>query len=226
VASPSVLGQVPLFAELSADELAGLEACLRRRRCSKGEVIFLQGDPGTSLYIIESGRVKIVLTSPDGKEVILNILGPSDFFGDLALLDGEPRSADAVALEAGQLLLLQRDDFLGFVETNPGVATKLLAVLSRRLRRNAQLLQDAAFLDVPGRLARVILELAESEGQPGRPGVAISARLTQTELAGMIGASRESVNKWLGSYERRGLIRCERGLIIVLKPQALRATIE
>ena len=219
---PAVLGQIPLFAGLSVDELEGLGTGLRRRPYRKGEVIFLQGDPGTSLYLIETGRVKIVLTSPEGKEFVLTRLGPPEFFGDLALLDGEPRSADAVAEAPSQLLLLRREDFLGYVEARPRVATKLLAVLSRRLRRNAQLLQDAAFLDIPGRLARVILELAEVEGQPGGAGL-VAPRLTQAELAGMIGATRESVNKWLRSYERRGLIRCERGLITVLSPAGLRA---
>jgi CRP/FNR family transcriptional regulator, cyclic AMP receptor protein len=226
MAGPAVLARIPLLAELTAEELEELGACLRRRPYRKGEVIFVRGDPGTSLYLIETGRVKIVLTSPEGKEVVLARLGPADFFGDLALLDGDPRSADAVAQEGGQLLLLRREDFLRFVEARPAVAARLLAVLSRRLRRNAQLLQDAAFLDIPGRLARVILELAEAEGRPDGAGLVISSRLTQAELAGMVGATRESVNKWLRSYERRGLIRRQRGLISVLSPEGLRGCID
>ena len=108
MASPStVLARIPLFAGLTAEELEGLEACLRRRPYRKGEVIFVQGDPGTSLYFIETGRVKIVLTSPEDKQVVLARLGPADFFGDLALPDGQPRSADAVAQEPSQLLLLR-----------------------------------------------------------------------------------------------------------------------
>ncbi len=224
--SSAVLAQIPLFAGLTADELAGLAVCLRGRPYRRGEVIFVQGDPGTSLYLIETGRVKIVLTSPEDKQVILAQLGPADFFGDLALLDGEPRSADAVAQEPSQLWLLQRNDFLRFLETRPAVATRLLAVLSRRLRRNARLLQDAAFLDIPGRLARVILDLAEAEGQPAGAGLVVAWPLTQAELAAMVGATRESVNKWLRSYERRGLIRRERGLIVVLSPEGLRRCID
>jgi CRP/FNR family cyclic AMP-dependent transcriptional regulator len=226
VASPPVLGQIPLFAELATEELDGLGACLRRRRYRKGEVVFLQGDPGTSLYIIETGRVRIALSSPEGKEVVLALLGPADFFGDLALLDGEPRSADAVAHEPSELLLLLRDDFLQFLGAHPRATAGLLAVLSRRLRRNTLLLQDAAFLDVPGRLARVILELAQAEGRPDGNGVVITSRLTQTELAGMVGATRESVNKWLRSYERRGLICCQRGHIGVASPDGLRNCID
>ena len=226
VARPPVLGQIPLFAELTAEELDRLGACLRRRRYRKGEVIFLQGDPGTSLYIIDAGRVRIGLGSPDGKEVALALLGPADFFGDLALLDGEPRSADAIAHEPSELLVLRREDFLQFLGAHPRATTALLGVLSRRLRRNAQLLQDAAFLDVPGRLARIILELAQAEGRPDGTGLVITSRLTQTELAGMVGATRESVNKWLRSYERRGLISCQRGQITVLRPDELRNCID
>jgi CRP/FNR family transcriptional regulator, cyclic AMP receptor protein len=218
----TVLSQVVLFTGLSAEEHRALATRLQRRHYAKRQIIFVQGDPGTSLYLIETGRVKIVLTSQEGKERVLSILGPHDFFGELALLDGEPRSADAVAQEACQLWLLQRADFLGYLETQPQVATKLLAVLSRRLRQTNQVVEEAAFLDVPARLAPRILELAGDQGQPGAGGAVIATRLTQTELAGMIGATRESVNKWLGYYERQGLIRCQRGQIMVLRPQGLR----
>lgn len=222
IVQPAILSQVTLFSALTEDERQGLTACLRRRQYAKGQIIFVQGDPGTSLYLIQSGRVKIVLTSDEGKERVLAILGPHDFFGELALLDGEPRSADAIAQEACQLMLLQRADFLRYLETRPQVATMLLAVLSRRLRRTNQVVQEAAFLDVPARLARLLLELAGDQRQPTAEGVVIAARLTQTELAGMIGATRESVNKWLGYYERHGLIHYQRGQITVLRPQGLR----
>ena len=221
-AQPATLSQVTLFDALTEDERQGLAACLRRRQYAKGQIIFVQGDPGTSLYLIETGRVKIVLTSDEGKERVIAILGPHDFFGELALLDGQPRSADAIAQEACQLRLLQRDDFLRYLETRPQVATKMLAVLSRRLRHTNQVIQEAAFLDVPARLARLLLELASDQGQPVAGGAVIAARLTQSELAGMIGATRESVNKWLGYYERHGLIRTHRGQITVLRPQGLR----
>jgi CRP/FNR family cyclic AMP-dependent transcriptional regulator len=222
----SALARVPLFADLTTEELGALATSLRRRRSARGEVLFIEGDPGDSLYIIEEGRVKIALTSPQGKEVVLTILGPSDFFGDLALLDGEPRSADAIAVEACQLLLLRRQDFLSFIDAHPAAAKKLLAVLSRRLRRNAQLVQDAAFLDIPSRLARLLAGLADQEGQPAGTGVVIGSRLTQTDLAGFIGASRESVNKWLRSFERQGLLRLERGRLVILDVERLREHIE
>lgn len=212
------LATVPLFAGMDEVDLSDLSACLRRRGFDRGEVIFVEGDPGDSLFVIESGQVKIVLTSADGKEILLTALGPGDFFGDLALLDGLPRSADAIGLEAGQLALLHRRDFLRFLESRPRAVVVLMAVLSRRLRRNAQLIQDAAFLDVPGRLAKLLLQFV-GEAPADRPPI---ARLTQSDLAAMIGATRESVNKALRGFERRGLIRLERGRIEIVAAGGLR----
>src|SRR5919109_3140640 len=130
----AALAQGKLFAGLAAEDLVALAANLQRRRYGKGQFIFQQGDAGLSLYLVESGKVKIASFSSEGKGLVLNLFGPGDFFGELALLDGEPRSADAVAQEPCQLLLLQRDDFVRFVEARPRVATALLAALSRRLR--------------------------------------------------------------------------------------------
>jgi CRP/FNR family transcriptional regulator, cyclic AMP receptor protein len=219
------LGDVALFLGLTEEERTLLAGRLRRRRYPKGEVVFLRGDPGTFLYIVESGTVKICLTTPEGKEITLALLGAGEFFGELALLDGESRSSDAVAMDTTHVLLLQREDFLKFVEERPRVALQLLEVLSRRLRDDNQLVQDAAFFDIPARLARVILRLAEAVGHPGESGLMITRKLTQTELAGMVGATRESVNKWLVFYERQGLIQRDRGLITVLKPDALKRRI-
>jgi CRP/FNR family transcriptional regulator, cyclic AMP receptor protein len=219
------LAQIPFLAELSPAELDELSEKLRRRRYRKGEVIFAQGDPGTTLYLVESGRVRIALTSSQGKEKILALRGVGDFFGEQALLDGEPRSADAVAHEPTGLLLLQRPDFTRFLEARPKLAVRLLAALSRRLRHSTQMVQDASFLDIPGRLARVLLDLAESEGRATDEGLVITSRLSQAELAALAGATRESINKWLGFYERQGLIRRDRDRITVVKPQQLRRRI-
>jgi CRP-like cAMP-binding protein len=224
-ADSSPLAKHGLFAELSPTDLRDLSACLRRRRCAKGQIIFAQGDPGTSLYVVEAGQVKVVLTSPDGKELVLNVFGSGDIFGEMALLDGEPRSADAVAQEDCLLLVLQRDDFLRFLEERPAVAISLLAILSRKLRHTTQQVQDVAFLDVPARLARALLDLAETRGTPSTASSGWTFRVTQAELAGMIAATRESVNKWLGFYEAQGLIRCVRGQVTVFRPEALRRRI-
>lgn len=218
-----LLAHVPLFSGLSPGELEGLATLISPHRYTAGETIFHEGDAGTALYIIEKGEVKIVLGSPEGKEVVLTLLGPGDFFGELALLDGEPRSADAVAMETSDLLRLLRQDFLRFVAEHPQVAINLMAVLSRRLRRVDQLVHDAAFLDVGTRLVRTLLELAETRGQAGpRGSVVITSRLTQSDLANMIGATRESTNKWLRRYAEIGLVSHNRGQLTLLDIERLR----
>jgi CRP-like cAMP-binding protein len=200
---------------------------MRPRSYARDEVIYLRGDPGTAFYVVASGRVKIALTSPDGKELILRRLNAGEFHGELALLDDEPRSADAIATESSVLLVLQRDAFRQFLAEHPAVATKLLATVSQYLRRNAELIQDATFLDVPARLARILLELAGGDGGDDLPppGAVIPDRMKQAELASLVGATRESINKWLGSFERQGLISMEKGQITLLKPGALRQRI-
>jgi len=200
---------------------------MRPRPYAKDEVIYLRGDPGTAFYVIASGKVKIALTSPDGKELILRRLGPGGFHGELALLDDEPRSADAVATDAGVLLVLQRDAFRQFLSEHPDIATKLLGTVSQYLRRNAELIQDATFLDVPARLARILLELATEPGaaELPPPGAIIPDRMKQGELASLVGATRESINKWLGSFEKQGLISYDKGLITLLRPSGLKQRI-
>jgi CRP/FNR family transcriptional regulator, cyclic AMP receptor protein len=224
---PGLLARVGLFAGLSADELDGLAGLMRPRAYGKDEVIYLKGDPGTAFYVIASGKVKIALTSPDGKEIIIRRLGPGDFHGELALLDDEPRSADAIATEASVLLVLQRTDFRNFLAEHPGMATKLLGTVSHYLRRNADLIQDATFLDVPARLARILLELAAEPGatELPPPGAVLRERMKQAELAALVGATRESINKWLGSFEKQGLISYDKGHITLLRPSGLKQRI-
>jgi len=222
-AEPELLARVGLFADLSAAELAGLAALMRPRPYARDEVIYLRGDPGTAFYVIASGKVKIALTSPEGKELILRRLGPGGFHGEIALLDDEPRSADAIATEASMQLVLQRDAFRQFLADHPELATKLLGTVSRYLRSNAELIQDATFLDVPARLARVLLDLASAPGADlPQPGAVIPDRMKQGELASLVGATRESVNKWLRYFQRRGWIRWEPGRLTLLQPAKLR----
>jgi CRP-like cAMP-binding protein len=219
--SPAELARIELFARFTPDDLGAVAACAQRRRYPRGSVVFLRGEPGDAIYVVEAGRVKIALTSPQGKELVLGLLGPGDFFGELAVFDGEPRSADAIAAEDSRLLVIHRADFRRDLEARPRMAVELVAVLSRRLRRDAELIEDAAFLDVAGRLARALLRLAEAEGQPAGAGTLIARRLTQAELAGLVGATRESVGKWLGAFERQGLVARRGGRITVLRPDAL-----
>lgn len=216
-----LLIQVPIFAHLQSEELEPLSALLRPHRYAKGEVIFHQGDVGTALFIIRKGEVAIRLSSEDGKEVTLQLLDRGDFFGELALLDGEPRSTDAVAREESDLLVLQREDFHRFLDSRPHVAKDLLPVLSRLVRRVTQLVHDTTFLDARTRLVRVLLELAEHQGKPTGDGVVITPKLTQSELANLCGLTRESANKWLRFYVREGLLSYEGGQITLVRPEQL-----
>jgi CRP-like cAMP-binding protein len=212
------LAHVPLFETLDAGDLERLSAKLVLRRYPRASRIFFTGDEGTTLCIVRRGRVKLALTSPEGREVILDLFGPGDVFGELALLDGQPRSADAVAIEATQLLHLSREDFLRYLEDHPRVAIRLLGVLSRRLRRDATLVSDAAFLDVPARLARAILRLADTraDGTVGTP------TLNQETLAGLAGTTRETLNKWLGFFQDQGAVVWENGAVTVIDAERLR----
>jgi CRP/FNR family cyclic AMP-dependent transcriptional regulator len=219
------LRQVPLFAELPPERIQELAQMVRRRTYHRGETIFHKGDPGSGLYLLTAGQVKIVLPSETGEEALLAVLEAGDFFGELALFDGLPRSATVVAVQNAEVLVLHRDDFLGFVARNPEVAIALFGVLSRRLRAADELIQDAVFLDVPGRLAKRLLELAERHGRQTPQGIAIELKLTQQDLAAMIGATRESVNKHLGWMRDRRLIALDRQRITVLRPDELRKRI-
>lgn len=217
----TILRRVPIFAQLSAEVLEALSERLRRRHYRRGDSIFVTGDPGSSLYIVEQGRVKLSLLSSEGKEAIIDLLGPTEVFGELALLDGEPRSADAAAAEPSDLLLLERGEFLAFIQRHPEACIELLGVLSRRIRRDSMLLQDSIFLDVRARLARTLIRIADA-----RPdGALVTPKLTQAELAGLCGTTRETLNKWLGTFQDEALIRLEQGRIVILEPDALRRRI-
>jgi CRP-like cAMP-binding protein len=217
-----LLAQVPMFEHLTNDDREHLSGLLRERRYAKGEVIFHQGDVGTALFILRRGEVVIRLSSSDGREVILALLGRGEAFGELALLDGEPRSTDAVAREETHLLILHQEDFRRFLIERPQVAMGLLAVLSRMVRRVTQLVHDSAFLDARARLARVLLDLARTQGQPDPEGKVLIPRRTQGDLANLCGVTRESANKWLRFYVHEGLLAYENGQITLLDLERLR----
>jgi CRP-like cAMP-binding protein len=221
----AALRKVPLFANLQQDEIQRLAARLRRRTFAKNSTIVWQGDAGTTLYLVEAGLMKVVIASSRGQEAVLKLLGPGDFFGDIALFDGQPRTADVVTLEASTLLLLERDALVEIIEDSPRLALGLLAALAGRLRYDVELMQGTSFLDGPGRLTKVLLQLSGVlDGSSAAP-VTIPLRLTQTDLAGLVGASRESVNKWLRCFEDQGLIRRRGASITILRPDELRKRI-
>jgi CRP/FNR family cyclic AMP-dependent transcriptional regulator len=184
------LASVPLFRGLDQEELAGFGELVRERSYPKGSVILFQDDPGDSLYILRTGRVKVVLIGEDGREVILGVLESGAHFGELALIDDQPRSAHVIAMEDSQLLIL--------------------CELSRRLRRADEKIGGLVLLDVPGRIARLLLDLSEESGGP-----AIEKALTHQTIAQMIGASRETVSRSMKEFQDEGLIRVERRRISV-----------
>ncbi len=215
----TMLASIVLFAGLSPGERQALAATMQRHRYAKGELIFQQGDPGGTLYVIATGTVKIALSAPDGRELLLALLGPGDFFGELSLLDGAPRSADAIAQEDCQLLLLRRENFLAFLNGHPEATKSLLRVLARRLRATDEVVHEAAFLDLPGRVARLLLRLGQTHGRPEQDGVVLGLRLTHAELASMVGSSRESISRLLKHWQRQGLIRYHAGLLTLVRPE-------
>jgi CRP/FNR family transcriptional regulator, cyclic AMP receptor protein len=225
VSNERSLAAVPLFEGLSSPELKRLATALRPRHYRAGQCIFAAGDPGGSMSLISGGSVKVCLSSTEGKEVLLALLGPGDVFGELALLDGRPRSADVIAKTDCDVLTLAREDLEAFFLEYPRAALNLLGTLAGRLRRSNQLLEDSAFLDIPGRLARALLALAEDYGQQHPAGTGLTAKLTQQELADMIGATRESVNKNLKRFETLGLIRRQGRSLTIVDPEGLRARI-
>jgi CRP-like cAMP-binding protein len=223
----SVLTGLPLFADLTEADVERVGAAMRRRRYAKGSLIHASGAMGGDFFIIESGRVAIQLPSERGDALTLRLLGPGDFFGEISLLDEDPWYGDATALDECRLLLLARRDFLALLDTHPSVSRRLLTIICRRLRLNASFARDLAFLDIPTRLARALVALVESEGWGWtgnrRPDDAHVVEITQTALAAHVGATRESINKWLGYYERRGYLRRKRDNITVLRLDELRS---
>jgi len=204
------LKQVPIFANLADEDLRQLMSVARRRTFRPGEVIFHRDDPGQVLYAIKDGKVKICIISPDGQEISLAVLGKGEYFGEFALLDGLPRSTDAIAMEKVECYSLQRRDFLNAIMKNPKIAIQVLESLTKRLRNTNQMVEDLIFLDVYGRVAKKLLELADLHGVKVGDGIVIGVRLTQQELASMVGASRESVNKVLGYFTDKNFISTDK----------------
>ena len=219
------LKQVPLFAGLNDTDLRELMGIAKRRVFRSGEVIFHRDDPGQVLYVIKEGKVKICLISPDGQEMTLVVFGKGECFGEFSILDGLPRSTDAIALERVECYTLQRNDFHNTIMKNPKIAIQILEVLCGRLRSTNQMVEDLIFLDVYGRVAKKLLELADSHGEKVDNGTRINVRLTQQELASMVGASRESVNKVMGYFTDKNFISTDKHRITLHRMNDLKRRI-
>lgn len=218
----SMLSAVPLFAEVTPAAIAELAPRFQRRTYRRNEVVMHRGDAAGALHVIRSGRVKVTLPSEEGDETVLALLGAGACFGEVAALDGGPRSATITAVEPTETLALRREDIITFVRVNPDFALGLITTLASRLRRADEWLEDSYFRDLDTRMARRLLELAESFGRPTKEGVAVDTPLTQSDLAGMLGATRVSVNRVLGAYQDEGLLRLGRGSFLILDAEAMR----
>lgn len=210
------LAGVPFFSGLDADSLESVGRGMRARRFRRGEVIFHLGDPGDALFIVMTGAIKIMIPSDAGEEAILATLRSGDVFGELAVLDGAPRSATATALEPTETLVLPRAQFRELLDREPAIRDALLASLAGELRRLTNHVEELHFLDITGRLASRLARLAAESGKKQPDGtVRLGSPLTQGDLAAMIGCTRQSVNKLLGMFTDDGLIRVERDSIVV-----------
>ena len=210
VASPrerTLLRSVSIFSDLDGASVAALERLCVTRDYPEGAAVVSQDDPGESLYVLVYGRVKVVLYGDSGREIILSMFkSPGDFFGEMSLLDNQPRSATVMAAERSRLLVLSRRDFQAHIESHPRTALRVLTELSRRLRQADSVIGNLALLDVYGRLAGKLRELAAVDGEEIEDGVLLRQRPTQSEIASMIGTSRETVSRALSDLARRGLV--------------------
>jgi CRP/FNR family transcriptional regulator, cyclic AMP receptor protein len=222
----STLLAARLFKAMQPVELDAILTMANDRQVRRGQIIFQKGDDGSSMMAVLNGRVRIGTTSPDGKEVTLNTIEPGEVFGEIALLDGKPRSADATAAEDTTLLVLERRDVLPFLQANPELMLRLLMVVCDRLRQTSIALEDIALFDLPGRLARVVLKLADDYGRKAREGVRIEVRLSQKDISNLVAASRESVNKQLGAWRTQGLLGSDGGYMLLRDRGALEALVE
>lgn len=216
------LQQIPLFSGLSPDELEPLAEVAYVRTYAKGELVCEKGKEGKALYIVRSGKVRIFTTDSEGHEVALNICGHGDFIGELSLLDGLPHSASAAALEPSDILVLERQEFMTQLKARPRVALRVLSAISMRLRGTTERAERMAFLNVYGRLALQLLELAEQHGRPVAQGREIDLDLTPADLASLAGVDPQGLERVLQFYSEAGLVEVNWPRIIVRDEKGLR----
>jgi CRP-like cAMP-binding protein len=216
-----VIRRAPLFTALDDAAAATLRESMTQVKVSKGQTLFKEGDAGDRLFVVVEGKLKLGTSSGDGRENLLSILGPGDMFGELSLFDPGPRTATATAVTDSRVLALANDQVIGWVTAHPQVSLQLLKRLARRLRRTNEVLADLVFADVPGRVAKAIMDLGERFGTRKDDGLHVNHELTQEELAQLVGASRETVNKALADFAGRGWVRLEPRAVVVLDYERL-----
>jgi CRP/FNR family cyclic AMP-dependent transcriptional regulator len=217
-----ILGNHPILGELPRASIQRLLSRATTRKLRRGATIFAKGDAGTQLIAVLSGRVKIVVSSPEGREAVLNVVHEGEVFGEIALFDGCSRTASAIAVTDCELLSIDRRHFLPMVREQPDVAIKLIEILCARLRRSSEQYEDIMFLNLRARVAKLLLRLAEEVGGP----LPRKVLVTQQEMSQMAGMSRESINKQLRAWAHAKWVRLERGGVVVLRPEALLSIIQ
>jgi CRP/FNR family cyclic AMP-dependent transcriptional regulator len=215
------LGNAPLFAALDEEAASALRSSMSEVRLVRGQTLFTEGESGDRLYVVTAGKIKLVHTAPDGRENLLAVLGRGEMFGELSLFDPGPRTATATAVTKATLVGLGHDDLELWLRGRPEVATHLLAALAQRLRRTNEHLADLVFRDVPGRVAKALLDLARRFGVQSEDGLHVTHDLTQEELAQLVGASRETVNKALADFAARGFLRLQARAVVILDVERL-----
>jgi CRP-like cAMP-binding protein len=216
-----LLGQVSLFSSLKGHELDALLAATTIKKLKKKETLFRRGDPGNQLYGILSGSLKVMTTGTDAKDLVFNLMGPGEVLGEIALLDGQERSATVVAVEATELMTLDRRELIPFLEKHPRAAIELATVLAARVRRLSDRAEDRQTMPLPGRIAKRLLVLAEEHGKHPIVGGPVEVRLPQQDLADLVGTTRESVNKQLRAWEEDGIVELGRGRVVLKSIDAL-----
>jgi len=217
-----LLHRTPLFAALRPAELDELVAFTAERRFPRDSSVFQRGEPGGSLMVLVQGRLRIGAVSVEGKEVTIGMVEPGGVVGELALLDGNPRSADVMAMEDSTVVVVERRDFLPFLTRNPDLLLRLLALLCERLRRTNVALEEVALLNLPARLARVLVKLGQDYGATEANGTRIRLKLSQRDLSALVATTRESVNKQLRQWRADGVLDEADGHIVIRRPEALR----
>jgi len=217
-----VLMRAPLFEALDDDSAAALRAGITIVELARGDRLFEEGASGDQLYVILDGKIKLTRAAADGRENLLGVLGPGEMFGELSLFDPRPRTAGATAVTDSRLAALAHDDLHRWLTGRPDVALHLLQALARRLRRANDVMADLVFTDVPGRVAKALLDLADRFGTVQEDGLQVNHDLTQEELAQLVGASRETVNKALADFAARGWLQLAAKSVLLIEPERLR----
>lgn len=210
-----VVRRAPLFTALDDAQAASLRASMDSVKISKGGILFKEGDEGEHVYVIHEGKLKLGTSSGDGRENLLSILGPGEMFGELSLFDPGPRTSTATAVTDAKLFSLSHEKLIPWLKGNPEVSLHLLTRLAQRLRRTNEAVGDLVFSDVPGRVAKALIDLGTRFGKQSSEGLFVHHDLTQEELAQLVGASRETVNKALADFAGRGWLKLDGRAVLI-----------